>query len=192
MTEWQPGALLTLQTDRFELHSMTREDVTDTFISWLADPDTMLGLNLPQQRLSRAQAVRFVLGFDNRARFCLGIFPRAGSQIGLFVVECNPRSRCADTSVVVGDRAWWGRDVVRETREALLAFLFGPLAQHKVIGRPHGRNFASIYNYKALGFRCEGVLREHLLAVDGKSRLDQLIFGLLRSEWLARHAERRK
>jgi len=192
MTGWEPGALLALQTDRFELRSMTREDVTEAFIGWLADPDTMLGLNLPQQRLSRAQAVRFVLGFDNRARFCLGIFPRGGSQIGLFVVECNPRSHCADTSVVVGDRAWWGRDVVRETRGALLAFLFGTLGQHKVTGRPHGRNFASIYNYKALGFRCEGVLREQLLAVDGKSRLDQLIFGLLRSEWLARHGERSK
>lgn len=184
---WQPGVALELVTARFTIRSMNREDVSEVFIGWLDDPEVMLGLNLPLRRPSRAQAVRFVLEFDNRARFFLGIFEReGGAQIGFFTVDCDLHSGCAETAVVVGDRAWWGRDVVRETRTALIDFLFGCLAVHKVLGRPHGRNFASIYNYKALGFRCEAVLREQMPALDGVGRLDQLVFGLLRSEWLAR------
>lgn len=184
---WAPGSLLELGTERFVIRSMTREDVSEDFIGWLADPEVMLGLNLPRRRLSRPEAVRFVLGFDNRVRFCLGVHPRAaGPQIGLFTVDCNLEHRWAETAVVIGDRTWWGRNVVLESRAALLDFLFEGMQMHKVLGRPHGRNFSSIYNYKALGFRCEGVLRQQMLALHGETRLDQLVFGMLHSEWAAR------
>lgn len=184
---WQPGALLTLHTERLTLRSMCREDVSPAMADWLADPEVMLGLNMPQRLMSRAQAVRWVLDFDNRQRFFLGIHVRPdGPLIGFFTVHCDPHTRCGETAVVVGDKAWWGKNVVREARAALLDFLFDTLALHKVLGRPHGRNFASIFNYKAMGFRCEAVLREQLLAIDDESRLDQLVFGMLRSEWLAR------
>jgi [ribosomal protein S5]-alanine N-acetyltransferase len=188
---WQPGALLTLQTERLELRSMCREDVSETFTDWLADPQVMLGLNMPQRRMSRAQAVRWVLEFDNRNRFFLGIHVRPnGPLIGFFTVQCETQTRCAETAVVVGDKAWWGKNVVLEARTALLDFLFDDMQLHKVLGRPHGRNFASIFNYKAMGFRCEAVLREQLLAIQDQSRLDQLVFGILRSEWQARKAQR--
>jgi [ribosomal protein S5]-alanine N-acetyltransferase len=192
---WVPGAALSLHTARFVLRSMAREDVDERFIGWLADPALTVGLNLPLQRLSRAQAVRYVLSHDNRARFFIGVFVRDGvepnapggaGQIGFFTLSADPTHRVAETAVVIGERSWWGRDVVVEARSALLTFAFTQLGQHKVLGRPHGRNFASIYNYKAMGFRCEAVLREQMQAVDGDGRLDQLVFGLLRSEWLAR------
>lgn len=184
----QPGALVHLATPRFVLRSMAREDVTDGFIAWLADPEVMLGLNLPRRRLSRPQAVRFVLAHDNVTKFCLGIFDKANSrQIGFFTVNVDPRNRTGETSVVIGERVYWGKDVVREARSALLDFMFDTLDVHKVIGRPHARNFASIYNYQALGFRCEAVLREQLLSVDRSTRIDQMMFGILRSEW---HAKR--
>ena len=91
----------------------------------------------------------------------------------------------AETAVVIGEREQWGKNIVLEGRARLLDFLFDELSMHKVIGRPHGRNIGSIFNYKALGFQCEAVLREQSRAVTDDSRLDQLVFGLLRDEWLA-------
>jgi ribosomal-protein-alanine N-acetyltransferase len=163
---WEPGALLELRTERFVLRTMTREDVTDTFIGWIADPAVMLGMNLPRRRLSRAQAVRWVLSHDNRSRFFVAIcLAGDGTQIGFFTIDCNLQHRVAETSVVIGDRAWWGKNVVIETRSALLDFLFGSVGMHEVLGRPHGRNFSSIYNYQAMGFQCEGVLREQMRSI---------------------------
>lgn len=186
---WEPGALLTLQTERFIVRTMTREDVTDTFTGWLADSEVMLGLNLPRKRLSRLQAVRYVLGHDNRTTFCLAICLREdGRQIGFFVVQCESRHATADTSVVIGDRSYWGKNVVMESRAALLDFLFDQMDLHKVTGRPHGRNISSIYNYQALGFKCEAVLREQMRSIEDDQRLDQLVFGMLREEW---HERRR-
>lgn len=187
---WQPGDLVNLETARFTLRSMAREDVTDAFLSWLGDPEVMLGMNMTRQRLTRAQAVRFVLAHNNQTSFCLLVCDKnTGQAIGFFTVSIAATHRVAETSVVVGDREFWGKNVVREARSALLDFLFDELNMHKVIGKPHGRNFASIFNYKAMGFECEAVLREQMRSVDDDSRLDQLIFGMLKSRWLEKREE---
>ena len=113
---WRPGDLVHLTTERFVVRSAEREDVTDAFLGWLADPDVMVGLNLPRKRFSRPQAVRFVLSHDNQTQFFLVIVCRGDDRpIGFFVVTVDPKHGCAETSVVVGDRDYWGKNVVIET-----------------------------------------------------------------------------
>lgn len=184
---WEPGALLLLKTERFTIRSMLREDVTSDFLNWLADPEVMVGLNMPQKKLSRLQAVRYILGYDNRYRFFLAICLRSnGNQIGFFTVDCDPVHQSGETSVVIGNQDFWGKNVVLEARTALLDFLFDQVGLHKILGRPHGRNFSSIFNYKAQGFKCEGILREQMRSIQNDQRLDQLIFGITRQEWHTR------
>ena len=131
---WTPGALLSLTTERFELRTMTREDVTEELLTWLADPEVMAGLNLPRQRLSRVQAVRWVLSHDNQQRFFLAICPReASAPVGFFTISCNVGHETADTSVVIGNRDWWGQNVVVECRSAILDFLFDEMGLHAAI-----------------------------------------------------------
>ena len=186
---WRPGALLRLSTESYVLRSIEREDVTEGFLAWLADPEVALGLNLSGRRMTRAQGVRWALNFDNDARMLLLVFDaEAGAPIGFYQATFDNGNRVAETSVVLGDKAYWGKGVVKETRSAILDFLFDVRDAHKVIGRPHGRNFSSIFNYKAMGFVCEAVLKEQMRAIEGDGRLDQLIFGMLKRDWLARRA----
>lgn len=184
---WRPGDLLALTTERFLIRSIERDDVTDAFLEWIADPEAALGLNMPIRHLTPEQGVRWALGHDNDARFCLLVEDRASeTPIGFFIVTYDLGHSVAETSVVIGDKSYWGQDVVRETRSAIMDFLFDQRGSHKVVGRPHGRHFASIYNYKAMGFSCEAVLKEQMRAIDGDGRLDQLIFSMLGRDWLAR------
>ena len=181
---WYPGSLVSLETERFRLNSIEREDANETLAEWLADPEVMLGLNLPRRRLSRADLVSYATSYDNTRRFCLMVRPKDGDNpIGLFTATADQKNLIAETAVVIGDRFYWGRDVVREARPVIIDFLFEELGMHKIMGRTHSRNFSSIFNYKVLGFKCEGVLREQLRTIDGKQWLDQVIFGMLREEW---------
>lgn len=187
---WTPGSLLKFETERLVLHTMAREDVTDDFRSWMADPEVMVGLNLPRQRLTRSQAVRWVLNHDNRKSHIIIVVDKASdTAIGFFTITIDASHMTAETAVVIGKRDFWGKNVVIEARTALMTFLFETVGVHKVMGRPHGRNFSSIFNYKAMGFSCEAVLREQMRAIDGKGRLDQLVFGLLKSEWDAARSD---
>ncbi len=184
---WQSGAIVRLQTERFDLRSMQREDVDETFLGWLADPEVMLGLNLPRRRLSRPQAVRMVLSHDNHHSFFIIVGDRTtGTKLGFFTIIYDPGNLTAETAVVIGDRNWWGKNVVVEARSALLDFIFNELGAVKVTGRPHSSNYSSIWNYKAMGFKNEAVLRQQLRSIEpGDKRLDQLIFGILKEEWRA-------
>ena len=184
---WQPGQLVKLTTERCIVRSAAREDVTDEFLGWLADPNVMVGLNIPRRRLSRMQGVRFVVNHDNRSSFLLMVCTRDNeTPVGFYIVKADQQHRCGETSVVIGNHDFWGKNIVVETRSAILDFLFDELDMHKVLGKPHGRNFASIFNYKAMGFECEAVLREQMLSIDGDSRLDQLVFAMFKTKWQAR------
>lgn len=181
---WRLGQPLTLESANFVLRSMAAADVDDRFVGWFADAAVMEHVALPMHQ-SRARLQRFVAGFDNRSTFLLRIHAKAGElPIGYFRVWCYPHYGYAKTAVVIGERDYWGRKTVLETRARLLEFLFDDLQLHKVTGAVYTRNMAAVFNYKAQGFRCEGILREQERGRDGR-RLDVYLFGLLRQEWKA-------
>ena len=145
-------------------------------------------LNLaPKRDESRDQVMdrlrRYVARADNRQNFHLGVFPKGQQrQIGFFSLDMDFRNGTAQTRVVIGDKDYWGKHVVRETRAAIIEFVFRTTNFVKIWGMTSSRNIPSIYNYKAQGFQNEGVLRSHIRTLDG-GRFDVVMFGLLREEW---------
>ncbi len=193
---WKPGSPLVLVTENFVLRSVPPERVGENYPAWLQDPELMAFLNLsPRVKDSREVLMKRVRSFvgrsDNRRSFHLGVFPKAaepgkvGDQIGFFILDLDFRNGTAQTRVVIGDHEYWGKHVVREARTAIIDFVFRTTNFIKVWGSTSSRNVPSIYNYKALGFECEGILKQHLQAADGK-RMDVLMFGLSRDAWQAR------
>lgn len=64
---------------------------------------------------------------------------------------------------------------------------FAELGLHKVCGRVLRENSSSIRMHEALGFRCEGILREHHRSDEDYH--DVLAFGLLARDWCHRTDE---
>ena len=188
MTDWIPGTMLTLETDNYELRSLLAGDATETYVNWWNDPDIQAPLGFKPRGWTKENAIKHIGRFDNRQKFHIGIFPYGERlPVGFISIFQEPRNR-ATTNIVIGNKDFWGKSVVLEVRAAILEFLFLKRDVHKVCGKVSARNFASIFNYKAQGFTCEGVLREHDIGLDGK-REDQLMFGLLKNEWLKARTE---
>lgn len=124
--------------------------------------------------------------YNNRRKFCIGIRPKGESGlIGYELAEVSSRD-VATLSVLIGDRAWWGKGVVQETRSAIIKFLFEQVGCARVWGTPNARNFPSVFNYQKLGFTFEGTMRQHSYDPRTKQRVDLLMFSILRDEWLER------
>jgi [ribosomal protein S5]-alanine N-acetyltransferase len=189
VSEWQPGQPLVLDTEHYRLRSLNADDATATYIGWWNDAEVQAGLGHAARGWGAQEARRHIAKFDNRLRFHLGIFPHgAALPIGFIALFLESGAR-AKTNTVIGDKRWWGRGVVLEVRARALEFLFTRIGVHKVYGEIDGRNFASIFNYKAQGFTREGVLRQHVVGAKGDRR-DRVVFGLLRDEWLLGRATR--
>lgn len=84
-------------------------------------------------------------------------------------------------SIGLGDKKNWGKGFGREAVEMILRFAFLELNLHRVQLTVFSYNERAIALYEALGFKREGVFREHLHR-DGR-RYDMLLYGLLRREW---------
>ncbi len=188
---WKPGNPLVLVTKNFLLRSVPPEKVGPWYVGWLQDPELMAFLNMeprkddtPEKALERMR--RYVARADNRTNFHLGVFPKdRAQQIGFFSVDMDFRNGTAQTRVVIGEKDYWGKHVVRETRAAIIEFVFRTTNFVKVWGMTSSRNVPSVYNYKAQGFQNEGVMRQHIRTVDG-DRIDVILFGLMRDEWTKR------
>jgi RimJ/RimL family protein N-acetyltransferase len=89
-------------------------------------------------------------------------------------------NRRAELGFALG-QAFWGRGYMTAALPAVIDFAFHRLGLHRLYADTDPRNGPSIRLLKRLGFRQEGLLREHYL-VQGEPQ-DAVVYGLLRSEW---------
>jgi RimJ/RimL family protein N-acetyltransferase len=172
-----------LETERFVLRPMTRRAVSRASLRWTDDPEVMHGFGYSAGGWTLRRWRRTFRRFESRKRCCYGIYAKAGGRlIGYHVHEVMGQGRGATLLVLIGERDWWGRAVVTEVRSAVLDLLFHRQGLSRVSSTVRARNLPSIYNYRRLGFRQEGILREAATAHDG-SPVDLVVFALLAREW---------
>ena len=187
--KWTPGQPLALKSENFILRSMRPSDLNERYQSWFKDPEVMEFFSADTNQ-SVEQMHRFLKTFDNKYRYNLGIFPKeSGNMIGYFYLYPEFHRRVGRTAVLIGERDYWGKGMVIETRSVVFDFLFEALGMEKIWAWVDKRNIPAIFNYKAQGFQKEGLLRGHGIGRDGK-RTDQYVFGLMRDEWRAQKAEK--
>jgi [ribosomal protein S5]-alanine N-acetyltransferase len=184
MTMPPKGRPVLLKTKRFALRSLKPADASQRWISWLKDPDVMGPLNAPIRVWTAHELMAHIASANNNERYLIGIFDIASDvQIGFYMVDVDTFHRRANFNVVIGEKSWWGKDVVNETRAALLDEFFNNRRIDKAAGMPLVRNFPAVFNYKAQGWHHEGTMRRNCLSVADGSRLDQFQFGLTKEDW---------
>ena len=78
-------------------------------------------------------------------------------------------------------RSAWGKGLVVEASAAAIDWTFKNHDVAKVFARADARNTKSIRVLEKLGFKQEGLLRQHRFARDGQT--DEVVYGLLKEEW---------
>ncbi|MGB0920126.1 MAG: GNAT family N-acetyltransferase [Alphaproteobacteria bacterium] len=180
---WSSGTPVRLETPRFVLRSVGPSDVNQKWADWTADHDVMKGMNPNPSPMTQEMLRAQLRGYDNRGEFILGIYDKSNFEhVGIYRVNTHVANRIATTNVVIGDTNYWGKNVVLETRAALIDFLFDHVNVEKIDGRPFARNLPAIFNYKAQGFVKEGTMRKQVRVSDTE-RWDQFLFGLLPEDW---------
>src|ERR1700758_4051510 len=151
------GRPVDLQTDRFRLRSLKPVDASERWLGWAKDPEVMGPLNAPVSSMTRQDLTNYIGTSDNNGRYLIGIFDKeSGIQIGFFMIDVDKVHQTATFNLVIGEKGWWGKGVVNETRGALLDHFFEHRGIQKACGCPLARNFPALFNYKAQGWRHEG------------------------------------
>lgn len=187
MMQKPQGRPVNLATKRFVLRSLTPSDISDRWGGWSDDAEIVQPLNIAKRRLSKDELRRYVARFDNESNYLIGVFTSAMPlHIGFFVIDVNRLHATASFNLVIGDKSYWGKGVVNEARAALLDEFFDNRGIEKAYGTPLARNHPAVFNYKAQGWKLEGIHVGQCRALADGSRLDQYHFGMLRSDWKQR------
>ncbi len=85
--------------------------------------------------------------------------------------------------IMIGDKSYWGQGYGTDAVRALCRFLFDRFRLRRIQLDTWAGNERAIKSYTKVGFQIEGRLRDAAL-VNGQP-MDQIVMGLLRSEFVA-------
>jgi RimJ/RimL family protein N-acetyltransferase len=177
----EPGPPVNVETPGYRVRSLRPSDASTTVQGWLADPALLWGLNLTMTDWPVEKIQRFIASFDNRTRYLIGILAKPTlTLIGFYTIDINLSHRIAHLSVGIGDRTFWGKNVLLETTPALIDHLFEARSIEKVSARIIPANKRILFNFmNSKRFFFEGKLIGELRAPNGE-RQDVLSFAALK------------
>jgi RimJ/RimL family protein N-acetyltransferase len=151
------------------------------FVKWFNDRSVnkfllVRKLNLQEERV-------WIKNVQKAKDAChLAIDTVEGVHIGAAVfARISSRNHFASFGITIGDKHYWGRGYGREAARLMLDYGFKKLKLHRVGLDVYAYNPRALKLYRRLGFRKEGVKREHNYY--GGKYHDTLSMGLLAPEW---------
>lgn len=167
------------RTARLELRALSEGDVSPRYIAWLNDAEVVRFLETRHERQDEASVRRFVIDVTQRANEHLfGIFDAEHGHVGnIKVGPVHPIHQLADVSLLLGERAVWGRGYATEAIAGVSALAFAELGCAKLSASMYRQNIASRRAFLRAGYVEEGVRRDHYQL--GDERADLIELGLL-------------
>jgi RimJ/RimL family protein N-acetyltransferase len=173
---------------RIRFRGMERADLP-TFVAWLNDPEVRRGIShfLPMSMVREEQWFENNLaqpveqqGFAVEASID-GAWKLIGT-VGFHIIDWI--SRKAEIGIMIGEKSLWNQGYGTETMTLMLQHGFETLNLHRIYLKVFANNPRAIRAYEKVGFKLEGSLREAHFT-EG-AYIDDLVMGILRSEWLAK------
>jgi [ribosomal protein S5]-alanine N-acetyltransferase len=165
------------------LRAVEPSDVTDAYLSWLHDEETVRFLESGIYPVTRAQLERYVLEASPSATsvhfaICLQEDDRHVGNVKLAPI--HPVHRSAVFGILLGEKDVWGKGVATDAVRCAVKYAFDTLNLERVSLGVISTHDAAIRVYEKVGFRREGVERRALWR-NGKWH-DRLVMGILRGE----------
>lgn len=165
--------------ERLLLRTLSTEDATPRYLSWLSDADVIRHLEI---RFSTPGTVddlaRFIASVnDSDDTLMLGMFLRTdGRHIGnIKLGPINRHHGTGDIGLLIGERGEWGKGYARAAIELLADYAFAQLGVVKLMAGCYSDNEGSRRAFLNAGFAEEGRCAAQYLA-DGK-RQDGVLLG---------------
>ncbi len=168
--------------DKIYLRPLEMEDI-DSFVLWLNDEEVRqyLSMTSPLNKIREKGWVENLYKDDRST--VLGIVVKENDQlignIGMHRISIPHRQ--AGMGIFIGDKACWSKGYGTEALKLMMGYGFDQLNLHRLHLTVFSFNARAIRTYEKVGFKREGVFREHLYR-NGKYH-DVYYMAILENEW---------
>lgn len=175
-----------LETKRLILRKFKTEDAEDMFKNWASDPEVTRFLTWPAHQdisVTRALLADWISQYAESSCYNWAIELReTGEVIGnISAVKIHEEVEAADLGYCMG-RAWWGKGIMPEAVEAILAFFFQKVGMNRVAACHDTRNPKSGRVMEKAGMKTEGIWRA--AGRNNQGICDAVWHSILKSEYM--------
>lgn len=159
-----------------------RMDDAPRFVKWFNDPEVCYfvmtgGVKLKEEQKWIKERIQ---GKVKDVFLCVDT--KEGTHIGsIDLNKINKKNRHASFGIVIGDKKYWNKAFGSEAARLIIGYGFTKLKLHRIDLDVYSYNQRAIKVYKRLGFKKEGIKREHRLW-KGKF-YDSYLMSVLDREW---------
>src|SRR3989338_5525401 len=137
---------LRLEGEKIYLRPITIEDVTDTYVGWLNDPEVNQFLEtrfIAHTKDTAREYIRKIVNDSTHVFFAM-VRKDSCTHIGnIKLGPIDPHHKVGSIGIMIGDKASWGKGFATEAIQLLTAYAFDALRLHKVTAGAYENNAGS-------------------------------------------------
>ena len=144
-----------INTERFQLKSLTTEDVTEQYLSWFSGSEEVEKyIDFAKKEADIDELVQYVSDKENREDVLFfGIFTNSGDHIGNVKHEpINLKDKTATMGVLIGEKEWRGKGVAPEVVKASSEYLGKTYGVRYIYLGVERSNIPAVSAYKKMKF----------------------------------------
>lgn len=155
-----------LSGERIYLKRLSVDDVTETYVGWLNDPEINRYLECRFQKHTVEETKSFIESISNDSNYQFGIYYKENDRhIGnIKIGNINHRHKYADLVFLIGEKDYWGKGIASEAIYLATDFAFDYLQLNKLWGGVYAPNIGSMKAFEKNGYKVEGhYIKQYLI-----------------------------
>jgi RimJ/RimL family protein N-acetyltransferase len=146
------------------LKVFTEANITDTYLSWLNDPEVVKFSNQRFLQHTSRTSLDYLKSFDDTENLLMAVYLKDTEKyIGTMSVYSSVAHETADIGIMIGDKAYWNSGVGGDAWSTALSFLLAVLKIRKVTGGTLECNTGMVKIMMKSGMKPDGVRIAHEL-----------------------------
>jgi RimJ/RimL family protein N-acetyltransferase len=179
-----PGRKVRLDCGKYLVRSLTTDDASDRWASWMEDPEAGAMLNAPAQVMKKSDIAAYIASFDQRSRLLLGIFEKAAGQLlGFLRIDVDHGSGRFLVSMLIGEPEYRNRGVTNDITVPFRDYFFETLGLTTMLATALSHNRPIIHYLLKSGWTLDQTLARHVKSHADGTMLDLCFFSLTRDAW---------
>ncbi len=175
---------IALDCGKYLVRTLTVDDASARWGSWLADPEASRMLNAPPKVLSKKEIVDYIKLFDQRSHLLLGIFDKATDKhVGFLRIDIDFALGRFLPTLLIGEPAYRRKGIMTIINVPVLGYMFETLGLKTALGTALGHNRLMINSLRKSGWNLDKVVKGHVKSNADGSPLDLCFFSLSREAW---------
>jgi len=147
-----------LRGEKVEIYPFRIEDITDSYLGWLNDPEVLQYSNQRFHVHDRDSCTRYLASFEKSHNLFLSVRRRDnGCAIGTMTVYFSPHHGTADVGIMIGERAVWGKGYGQDAWNTVIEWLLSHEAIRKVTAGTLACNYGMLKLMERSGMTLEAV-----------------------------------